>query len=1054
MNSRSTILASLGGPFLLLCLWHLVHTSARGRSESKEYSRADIAHRLESLRPPEGRIVDFAYAHSLTSAIGAEQRQPARELLSDLRQISKSQHRPWDLANLAVVELLVGDPQRSINLLEKAASALPQDARIQSDLSAAYLSRGRKTHNSLDLMRGLTAARKAIKLAPALQEATFNCAVALGLLQLSRQATQAWGRYLLLDSNSSWAEEAKYNLNAKKASEEELWTNAKSVLLRSLYNSGASGVTKVVERFSQPTQTFAAETLLPDWASAADMDDAAKAEQLGRLAKEIGIALARFNQDFEILDSARVEEQAAVDPRRRHLMAEAYQLYKTGRRLQLQYRPSEALPVLTRVAEELGTDCPVAYWATLYKAVALMDLHQIGPALETLEALSREVDGSRYRSLAGKIQWIRGMLLFKNSRPVLALDAFLKAIDLYRSTSAWEDLCAAHYLAAEAMAYLGNSAGSAEHLWRSLYLFDRLINPWRSFALVDELANLAEEEGLPEVALDFRDEVVDILGDSDDPVGFAHALRRRAETLAALDRSAESLADLQRALSAEERVDDPVERLRVEAATALGMGEAWLSRDPLKALDFLQRARSFYAKERDQFELPRTFLAQYRAYLALGDPRQAEKTIKQGISWYESQASAIADADLGESFASHLDIMFESLIRSELDSDHFEEALRYSERRRALLATALAPSEAAQQWGKQAATLSVEELSQVIPEDVTLLIYVASPERSIVWRVEHQKYWRVELGVGGHEISHLVGVYYDSLSDPAAAGERREALEELYDKVLAPVLNGVDRRGRLLIVPSGDLARLPLSAALDRRTGRYLVQDFAPEIAPSVLWVARRLRSKSRLPSPTEQSVLAVGNPAINRNILFDLSDLPLAATEARQIRGQYPNGYLFLGRAATRENIVPAMSRVTVVHIGAHALSNFRLPGRSLLALSPSRSEDTGFLRPADIMALNLSSVRLVVLGACRGANGPNSQTGSLNLVEPFLSAGAGSVIAGLWDVADSFGLELFPMIHQRIVEGQDPAEALRSAQLELLGRGNSSADPSLWGSIAVFGL
>src|SRR5437764_11844001 len=167
------------------------------------------------------------------------------------------------------------------------------------------------------------------------------------------------------------------------------------------------------------------------------------------------------------------------------------------------------------------------------------------------------------------------MLLFKNSQPVLALDEFLGAIDRYKEIYAWEDLCASHYLAAETLEYLGNSRGSAEHLWLSLSLFNRLINPWRLFALVDELANSAQEEGLFGVALHFRDEAVEILGNSDDPVGLAHALRRRAETLTRLRNYPEALNNLRRALKEVRRVEDPTERLRVDAATSLGLGEAW-----------------------------------------------------------------------------------------------------------------------------------------------------------------------------------------------------------------------------------------------------------------------------------------------------------------------------------------------------------------------------------------------------------------------------------------------------------------------------------------------
>lgn len=1051
--NRRLILPAAGFSTLGLLVWGYI-SLAPPRKTKLPPTRVLLARQLEGLHPPVGRLVGLTRGESVPMRFRADRRKPISRLVETLRQKALTLHMPWDLANLAVVELLTGDPERAVVHLESAVALNSHDARLRSDLSAAYLGRAKKLRNPLDAMRGLAAAQRAYSINPALREAGFNRAAALDLLRFSRKAKYAWEQYLSLDSTTAWANEARARVNQlEKPDEETLWHQARHKLLAASLGRDRYYVTGTVKRFSQPAHVFATEVILPGWASATAAGNRKKAEHLLILLRDIGAALAGFYRDYEIADCAAFAKRANHDSASQALLVAGYNLYAAGRKLQLRHEPQEALPLLSSAAEKLSqAGNPLAHRVKLFEIVALMDLGRIEPALDAVELLYQHMDRRRYRSLAAKAYWIRGMLLFKNSQPVLALSDFLQAIEIYRAISAWEDLCASHYLAAETLEYLGNSEEAAEHLWAALSLYSRLINRWRLFAILDELADSAQEENLNEVAVQFRDEVVRLLNHSDDAVGLAHALLRRAETLVALNQSLRSLENLEAAHATAAKINDQVERDRITSAIFLATGESWLLKDPRQSLTFLEKALRFYSATGDQFELPRVYQAAHSAYQALGDGRRADRATANAIAWYEGQ-DASADVDYGPLFAARLDHFYNNAIMREIHNGNIVDALRYAERRRIVAGMIFESSPDPRRLSEQAAQLSFDELRTILPADVCLIIYTMLPERLAVWTVDHQKVRFRSLSTSQLDLSSLVEAYYKSLEDGQAVALRRELLAQLHDKLLAVVLTDVRRDMQLVIVPSGILSRVPFSAALNRRTGRYLIQDFPVSVCPSVLGMLRSNALRKRRSKPAVPSVLAIGAPKLDRQILPNVPDLPFAGAEALRIFKLYQRGCLLRGEHATKLRVLREMPHFSVVHIGAHAIANERFPGRSLVALGAGGGKDGGLVRPREIAGLNLSSVDLLVLGVCRAATGERDSE-SQNLVAPFLNAGVASVIASLWDIDDSFSSRFLPLVHEGIAGRRNPTDALRSAQLSALNsRNTSDKDPGNWATYAVFG-
>jgi tetratricopeptide (TPR) repeat protein len=124
-------------------------------------------------------------------------------------------HRtPDTLRSLGIAYLVTGDTTRAVPVLEEAADASSSDARILSDLSAAYLVRATHNNQPQDFARALSSAERAATFDPHVAEAWFNRALALEALSLRDQARDAWQKFLTVDSTSGWADEARSHLKA------------------------------------------------------------------------------------------------------------------------------------------------------------------------------------------------------------------------------------------------------------------------------------------------------------------------------------------------------------------------------------------------------------------------------------------------------------------------------------------------------------------------------------------------------------------------------------------------------------------------------------------------------------------------------------------------------------------------------------------------------------------------------------------------------------------------------------------------------------------------
>ena len=141
---------------------------------------------------------------------------------------------------------------------------------------------------------------------------------------------------------------------------------------------------------------------------------------------------------------------------------------------------------------------------------------------------------------------------------------------------------------------------------------------------------------------------------------------------------------------------------------------------------------------------------------------------------------------------------------------------------------------------------------------------------------------------------------------------------------------------------------------------------------------------------------------------------------------------------APKKNNVAAQLAHASVIHLATHAIVGDRDTLSSFVALGRHSGESRdpahdGRLTASEVYDVPLSA-DLVVLSACRSARGRVSSDGIAGLTRAFISAGAPTVVAALWDVADVLSARLMPQFYEQYARGIAKDEALRRAQLAVL--------------------
>jgi CHAT domain-containing protein/Tfp pilus assembly protein PilF len=380
---------------------------------------------------------------------------------------------------------------------------------------------------------------------------------------------------------------------------------------------------------------------------------------------------------------------------------------------------------------------------------------------------------------------------------------------------------------------------------------------------------------------------------------------------------------------------------------------------------------------------------------------------------------------------------------------------------------------------RQPQPLDLDAARNVLDPGTLALSYSVGKDQTALFAVTREGGLQIKiLPLGEERLRREVESFLKQVRQPGP-GSAAEVSRSLYRELVEPVADLVERSERLLILPDGPLHRLPFGAL--RAGSRFLIERKPLHTALS-LTIYGTVRASSAPPAtagPTK--LVAFGDPLFpkapegRRDLApglrsFNWTPLPNTRREVERIAEVYPGASVYLGDQATEERAKSVGRDVRVLHFATHGYTDDRSPLDSALVLTmPAElraGQENGLLQVWEIFESVRLDADLVVLSSCESALGRElSGEGLVGLTRAFQYAGARSVVASLWSVADRVTAELMARFYRHYAAGLPKDEALRAAQIELIrgpvrlttSKGQAmkmdASAPFFWAAFELFG-
>lgn len=424
-----------------------------------------------------------------------------------------------------------------------------------------------------------------------------------------------------------------------------------------------------------------------------------------------------------------------------------------------------------------------------------------------------------------------------------------------------------------------------------------------------------------------------------------------------------------------------------------------------------------------------------RVELQRGNKPAALKSYLETVSLADSLRGKFQSEEFKTGLFGDIQKVFDTALDLSIATSNFEAAWTLSEASRSRQLLDAIRDRAADSLAEQRVTLT--ELQKTLGSGEAVLQFHVLDNRSIVWLITRSGMSASVISQGQAGLAALVENFRSSVIE-----RRRDtttlavALNKLLlaDLDLTPTL-------RLFVVPHGPLHYLPFQALHDGRS--FLIERTALTVWPSSA-VGARLQARGNAPAPV---LLGFGNPSTDKNV-----PLPGAEREVQQVAKLFPRNEVFVQKDATKERFKAGAGRANMVHVAAHAELDDVDPLFSRI-LFASDANESGLLEAREIYTLDLRGVRLITLSACESGLGRVARGDEIiGFTRSLLSAGANSIVASLWPVADDSTDVLMSRLYRELAAGRDLMAGMQQAQLEVQ-KNRRFAHPFFWAPFNVIG-
>jgi len=1013
---------------------------------------------------PDSANVDFlARDRAKLMLLEAEQSKPTVEVVQALGRFY----------------LMEKENQKAIELFERALRLSPDGAQIHSDLGAALLEKA-KTLGAGGERLGLLATslerfNTALKLDPGLLAALFNRAIVNEYLSNPEQARADWKEYLEKDSSSPWASEAQMRLKELTESQQQKGQTNERLLDRFLQAGAARDTESAWQAFRlsrERTGNAILARLLDEYLGAALQGKPEQTErqwQLMAFAGEVERQAAGDSftadvaQTYRNLEPSRREELKQA----RRLMVEAKLEFDEGRFASAAEKYGQAETAFSQAGA-----FPESLLARCWVAHSLVRKPDFALSWEIYNDILPRCEQKSYLWMQSQI--LNGMA---DIRSATDFSESLTYADRSRrlAEQIGDPAGVIRNLAFTMTMNLqfGDYRASLDAVAQAFELLDRArLSPRQVWPFFADGSLIFLKLGLPAAALDFQREALRLALQSQWPPIVCRSYTRLGQIHDGQADHFQALRHLHLALDESRKISLNDGQMNLTSYAWLQLGQAHLGGG-----DFRQALACFEQAEREFEQLNVLFGLYYsrkgrvQALLRLGQNDEAQLELDRTLQLYELSRKKIVEQSLRNSFFDAEQDIYDLATDFAFTIRHDARlAFDYAEtsRSRSLLDLLQQEPRLTRTNGALdlqltafAQPLSLREIELRLPASAQLVQYALLRDRIVIWVLSQGVFHPAESFITPGELQRKVAAFRQEVAAKPGGREIRyeTAGKELHDLLIAPIANLLDRQKRLCLVPDGSLNELPFAALISRRSGKYLVDEYALTLTPSASVFV--LRAESQVARRATGRLLIAAVKSFDRERFPDLEDLPLAEREAKTIARLYPSSTLLLGLQADKQHILREMQAAEVIHLATHGQADLAQPLRSKLVLPSARSgsmqsPEDDFLQAFEIYGLRLPQTRIVTLSACETGFGQNRRgEGMMSLARPFLAAGVPTVIASLWKTESGATSELMIRFYQQLTSAPMTAdEALRRAQQQLRDSGNGEYQhPYFWAAFTSIG-
>lgn len=1032
---------------------------------------ASLRDTYRDQRPTEARISDFNYAPPPQITQGPERDRfdyLALDRAKALIQVEANEHpSAQSYHDLGRLYLAQHDFDKAIDQLKKAIELDGKNARLHSDLGAAFLEKGKAERRNGEstspetFAQGLTHLNQACDLDPSLLEALFNRALCRQELKLFDQASKDWREYLEKDPNSKWADEAKLKLEElearkpKAAKREDLLRDflaayelkdeerAWAAFSQSRFRTGNSVTESLIEAYLNSS----AQRRIDEAGREIDKVAYAGSLETEKVSDRFTVDLAQFYKHSSPI-LLRDLRQA------RRLMASA-----DSRSREAEYEQAIKLYSKARILFEGAGDSCESIFAEVWVGISTL---RIAPreSLRVLEPLVPALEDKSYKYLL--TMCLNGIAdaQFSQRELTKSLEVGNRAYETAQQIGDLNGMLRNLTFQVAMQQQYGEYNKSLVSIFRAFDLASTFSpDPKEIWAYYHQAASNYYSLGQLKTALDFQTEAMHLATETGLPLYKSRSYAQAGLILGKLKEYDDAINNLQLALAEGQRIVGHKGGFNLVANSTLSLAHLYQDRgDLMQALAYYDSAIELHKKLDIEIYVLQAHQGRLLSLIGLKDDKAAQQEMETAIAMVEQyrpkileEASRNAFFDLAQSvYDIAIDYSYSRMNSPSIAYDYAE-----ASHARSLLDLMHTSSQVLGTGEKQKTRLSrtafpktLSEIERKLSVGTQVIMYSVLDERLVIWVISSGRCECKESKITAGELKTKVRDFVDLVKESQSSLQEITARgTELYDLLVAPIEGMLNPGSYLCIVPDKDLNYLPFCSLVSSKTGKYFVEERVFGLAPSSTIFLSCSDNARRTVEQSDERFLIVANPT---------QDLAPTEHEANAVSGFYKFHTPLIGLEAIKSRVKTEMMKADVVEFASHYVTDTSSPMRSKLLLAKGGGEgDDGDLAASEVYDMKLPRTRLVLLTACQtGVEQTYRGEGAIGMARAFIKAGVPIVVASFWPVEARATSALMISFHKHRSQGASTTEALRRAQVDMLESSNgSNQHPYSWAAFAAIG-